>query len=386
MRNRILYISRNSVPYVKELNSLTNSILSTLLMQQLDYWFERHPDGFYKFLAPSPGHAFYKEGDSWLEELGMSKDEFRTAFNKIGIAYSSKSQYAEATDKFAGRFYCSYVDRKQNLTYYYRNHQLVDQKLDELVYRNQNAGPGPGTGEPRQVIDNKANGDSTSVVKRESRFTVNGDGQLTGNPQSQSTGNGEPRDQEIGKEHDGKSDLQLSGNGQSLGQGKSFPDLPTTEPTKEITKQQQQRSHQANETISNVGNGSSGDREEMYFPNNLAPEEKDGLTKLMAMCPAEHVQNVLDELEGIRANNGIKRGIMPLAMSLVSKATAGEFTPSLAITVAAQRNRRLLNEAMQRQQLELLPDGLAAEGQGREQFMSNMKAIGIARSQSRGTH
>ena len=131
MKNRILHITRNTIPYVKELHSITGGVLSCLVMQQLDYWFENHPEGFYKFLLPSE-HPAYKDGDSWTEELGMSVDEFRTAFDKIGIRYKSKSEFDKADDKFQGKFYCSYVDRRSNLTYYFRNHDLVDAALDDV--------------------------------------------------------------------------------------------------------------------------------------------------------------------------------------------------------------------------------------------------------------
>ena len=132
MKNRILHLTRNTIPYVKELHSIAGGVLGCLVMQQLDYWFEGHPEGFYKFLLPSDHHA-YKVGDSWTEELGMSKDEFRTAFDKIGIRYKSKTEFDQAVDKFKGKFYCSYVDRRSNLTFYFRNHDLVDAALDELL-------------------------------------------------------------------------------------------------------------------------------------------------------------------------------------------------------------------------------------------------------------
>lgn len=73
-------------------------------MQQLDYWFEVHPEGFYKFLESSD-HPAHKNGDSWTEELGMSGHEFRTAFDKIGIHYKSKSDFDQSVDKFQGLFY-----------------------------------------------------------------------------------------------------------------------------------------------------------------------------------------------------------------------------------------------------------------------------------------
>ena len=132
MRNRILHLTRNTIPYVKELHTIAGGVLSCLVMQQLDYWFENHPEGFYKFLLPSE-HPAYKDGDSWTEELGMSVDEFRTAFDKIGYRYKSKSEFDKAEDKFQGKFYCSYVDRRSNLTFYFRNHEAVDAALDELL-------------------------------------------------------------------------------------------------------------------------------------------------------------------------------------------------------------------------------------------------------------
>ena len=132
MKNRILHLTRNTIPYVKELHTIAGGVLGCLVMQQLDYWFENHPEGFYKFLLPSD-HPAYKSGDSWTEELGMSKDEFRTAFDKIGHRYKSKSEHDKAEDKFQGKFYCSYVDRRSNLTYYFRNHEAVDAALDELL-------------------------------------------------------------------------------------------------------------------------------------------------------------------------------------------------------------------------------------------------------------
>ena len=73
MKNRILHLTRNTIPYVKELHAIAGGVLGCLVMQQLDYWFENHPEGFYKFLLPSD-HPAYKAADSWTEELGMSKE------------------------------------------------------------------------------------------------------------------------------------------------------------------------------------------------------------------------------------------------------------------------------------------------------------------------
>lgn len=132
MRNYILSITRNTIPYVKELRPISGSVTATILMQRLDYYFERHPNGFYKFLEPCQ-NALYREGDSWIEELNFSKDEFRTAFALIGVSYKSKSLFNKEADPFAGKYYCSYFDRPKGVTYFFRNHTLLDQVLDHLV-------------------------------------------------------------------------------------------------------------------------------------------------------------------------------------------------------------------------------------------------------------
>ena len=136
MRNKILTLFRNNVPYIKELRQLSGSVTASILMQQLDYWFEKKPGGFYKFLEPCENNELYKTGDSWTEELGFSKYEFKTAFEKIGVAYKSKNEFKKAMEKgdpFQGKFYCCYVDKMKYITVYYRNHELLDFELNKLV-------------------------------------------------------------------------------------------------------------------------------------------------------------------------------------------------------------------------------------------------------------
>ena len=136
MRNKILTLFRNNIPYIKELRILSGSVTASILMQQLDYWFEKSPKGFYKFLEPCENNKFYKKGDSWTEELGFSKAEFKTAFEKIGTTYKSKKEFTKALNEknlFKGKFYCCYIDRIKNITVYYRNHDLLDLELEKLL-------------------------------------------------------------------------------------------------------------------------------------------------------------------------------------------------------------------------------------------------------------
>ena len=122
------------IPYHKEYRGIAKSITATILLQQLEYWFRRKPLGFFKFLAPCE-HEDYAPGDSWIEELAFSKDEFRAAFDKIGLRYDSKSEFDKAKEKFIQNdvefCYCSYHDRITGHTYYRRNHKFVNASLRE---------------------------------------------------------------------------------------------------------------------------------------------------------------------------------------------------------------------------------------------------------------
>lgn len=119
-----------SIPYIPELRQYTGTVTSTILMGQLEIYFAKHPEGFCRFLEPQAGHQDYEPGNSWTEELAFSKDEFRTAFNKIGVRHNSKTQYDQAKAKgaefFPGGYYCSYFDRRSGLTFYFRNDKKVN--------------------------------------------------------------------------------------------------------------------------------------------------------------------------------------------------------------------------------------------------------------------
>lgn len=176
LKNKLLTITRGTIPYVKELRPAAKSVASCILMQQLDYWFNKHPNGFYKFLEPSPGNENYLEEDSWIEELGFSAEEFKTAFSNIGIAYKSKTEFDQASSKFLSqdkieKFYCSYFDRQTKLTFYFRNHNLVDKLLVGLVSSSETNNVGlPETGNPSLLETNKS-----LPRNRQPRFTETDD-------------------------------------------------------------------------------------------------------------------------------------------------------------------------------------------------------------------
>jgi hypothetical protein len=291
MKNKILFLTRNTVPYVKELHSITGSVVGCLLMQQLDYWFERRENGYYKFLEPVE-HEKYQPGGSWTEELGFSKDEFRTGFDRIGIRYKSKTEFltAQATgDVFQGKFYCSYTDRQTYLTWYFRNHELLDATLDQLI-----SGDNIKLKTPQKVVS----------VNQESQSTVNQESQSTVNQESQSA---------LYKE----TEITLQR-------------LHTTEVTNTTACE-------FDSTISEP-NLKPENRVcmDLIFPKSISPPEQSSLRTILSKHPCPDPQAILDELDGALAAGACKN-VVALAMALTKAAAQGEFYPSLGVAVAQNR-------------------------------------------------
>lgn len=124
------------------LRALAGSVEATVLMRQLEYWFGRYPEGFYKFLEPSPRQQDYREGDSWTEELNFSAEEVETAFRRIGVRHKSKRKFDAAGERRfwsvgkgepVEKFYCCVYDRQTHLTTYFRNDALVERALARLA-------------------------------------------------------------------------------------------------------------------------------------------------------------------------------------------------------------------------------------------------------------
>lgn len=181
--NRTLSIFARVIPYFPQLRSLAGGVTATILMQQLEYWFDKSGGYFYKFLEPAEkGHPYYKHGDSWTEELGYSKDEFRTAFDKIGVRHKSRTQYEKAVA--AGKaftksngdevYYCSYFDNQQKLTFYFRNDGPLDNAIEILMktepIRTDRESQSVGVGNPdfpRLAFPIRASGETQSLLYTE---------------------------------------------------------------------------------------------------------------------------------------------------------------------------------------------------------------------------
>jgi len=121
------------IKYMPSLNIKFHSKNAALIFQKLEYWSSKYPNkGFYKFLEPCEKNPLYRVGDSWSEELGISRVTFNKSFEKFGIRYRSKSEFLRTEDKFQGNAYASYYDRKTNRMYFIRNNEAADKLLANI--------------------------------------------------------------------------------------------------------------------------------------------------------------------------------------------------------------------------------------------------------------
>lgn len=122
----ILSGERDSIPYRKDLNRITGSVTAAILLQQIIFrWDSNGGKEFYKFKEPCD-HEKYRDGDSWIEEIGFSRSEFDTARDMIGSKFSANVPM----DKFALIWYRTDSSR---VTQYFVNEPLVEMFLDLMV-------------------------------------------------------------------------------------------------------------------------------------------------------------------------------------------------------------------------------------------------------------
>ena len=347
MRNRILAITRGSIPYVPELRPIAGSVTATVLMQQLDYWFERQPEGFYKFQDTSPDNPAYKHGDSWAEELSFSVAEFRSAFDQIGHRHKSKTEWNEATDPFNGKFYCCYTDRRSRLTFYFRNHAMVDAALDALVRKQEMATPAP-TSPVRPPVHAKSAGNTPVSGAKPTDFTVSSDSPSTGNALSQlpvSKDSQFPVNSTSEHTVDLISSLSQVNNSNSP-EVESLNSAYTENTLLQKTTQRPQQQLPAEFSDNKIDASKRGSCsldiqfENLVFPK-AEPLELKHLADLVAGCRPENRQAVLDEVEGSRQRGSLRVGIVPFARALCKAEGSGLFSPSAGVSVRAARELSL---------------------------------------------
>ncbi len=121
----------------KDLESLplVRSENGGLLTEKLESCFRRSPNYFDKHCEPRKDQNNL-DGLSFKEELNLSKYLVKKALKEICVHYKSELEYLQATDKFQGSYYCSYLNiENHRRTRYFRNNELVDFHLDALLKR-----------------------------------------------------------------------------------------------------------------------------------------------------------------------------------------------------------------------------------------------------------
>ncbi|QOT82244.1 hypothetical protein [Cupriavidus basilensis] len=347
MRNRLLQITRSVIAYLPELKPYTGSVVGCLLMQQMDFWFNQKPDGFYKFLSPASEHPDYRDGDSWTEELAISEAEFRTAADKICHRWPSKSAFDAADDKFQGKFYCSVYDRRRQLTTYFRNHPLVDACLDELAERNVTRVSSNESLTRRYEISRERGSDRQFTRQNGPQapvFPVNQEPSATGSEEIQLPVN---------------QDSSFTGNAHDLVTADSPPEATGTEPepvpvgeespSEEMSKpefQQAQKTSLPNETKKTGSktskqlqpeNRGCSSSDGLVFPESLTQTERIAVESMLSGCPLAYRQDVLDEIAGYKRAGTIRSSVIALTRQLIEAVKAGSFSLNVGAAVKDAR-------------------------------------------------
>jgi hypothetical protein len=120
----IIAEDRCLVNYRRSLNKITGSVLSTIILQQVLYWWEKNGrKKFYKF-RDKCDHALYVEGDSWCEELGFTGREFDTAIKKIGFKLGKTDNGIKKEEAFI-----IYYKDAQGVTWYDINVNYAEERI-----------------------------------------------------------------------------------------------------------------------------------------------------------------------------------------------------------------------------------------------------------------
>lgn len=136
----IISEDREIIPYRPSLRTIAKTISSTILLTQIMYWDKisrkQGKTKFYKFKAPCD-HPAYIEGDSWCEELNISKAEFDAALKNIACKRPPKNRPQNTPEmQEALVWYNTDISR---LTWYEINHNVLRKSL-KLIYDDSYAG------------------------------------------------------------------------------------------------------------------------------------------------------------------------------------------------------------------------------------------------------
>ena len=144
----------NVLIYRKDLNAITGGVIGSIMLGQLIYWaVKNHYKPFYKFIQPC-GHALYKEGDSWAEELGIDDKTISRNFKK----FEELGILTRKTDL-------------NRLTWHTINKEILDELLKEKLSLAKTPNGGLYDKAPNRVASKTPNGDLYTYTENTAETT-----------------------------------------------------------------------------------------------------------------------------------------------------------------------------------------------------------------------
>lgn len=118
--------------YLPELNEVTGGVLQTIIVTRVAYWYKRMKgEPFYKFFtAPTKYNPAYKVGQSWSEEMGMTKKQLSYNFPKTG------QKLSKGDKKIHDTFFWYWTDSNR-LTWFLLNTEYTNKKIGEVFSKRE---------------------------------------------------------------------------------------------------------------------------------------------------------------------------------------------------------------------------------------------------------
>ena len=146
----------NVLIYRKDLNAITGGVIGSIMLGQLIYWAAKNDyKPFYKFIQPC-GHALYKEGDSWAEELGIDDKTISRNFKK----FEELGILTRKTDL-------------NRLTWHTINKEILDELLKENLSLAKTPNGGLYDKAPNRVASKTPNGALYTYTENTAKTTTN---------------------------------------------------------------------------------------------------------------------------------------------------------------------------------------------------------------------
>lgn len=116
---------------------------TAIVFSRLMYWFNKKPEGFYKFKQPCKKHPLYRSGDSWGEELMMSRKILDPIMARLVTYYKTKKAFLLSSDRFKGKIFASYTNHKTNQTHYIIDWKAYSRFIEQIGLTKPKNAPSP---------------------------------------------------------------------------------------------------------------------------------------------------------------------------------------------------------------------------------------------------